>query len=1628
MLKRIGIIMLCLLLVLSGCSKKNNEIPEIIEPEDNPIEHQPTSTEPSKKDSYTLTAASSDSTGIDADTFFKLHTENEKEKEFIEENVKIIPEQKFKVEKVSNKEFNIIPLTVLKNNSVYKVEMELPNSKKNYSWAFQTKKQFAITGTLPSNQSRYVPLNSGIEIYFTHDNIGEIDNYFEIEPRVEGKFVYDRKSAVFVPDELAENTTYTVKIKQGIGVKNSELKLNEGYTFSFTTREEDDSYFFDTNNIIYNFTEQQKPVISVGLSEELTDKEFGINIYQYNTADDMLKDLKEYDSSHNFSIVYKNGISSYLNKVQSFNQTPIEIGEGYSSFYIFEMPENMEKGHYLVEYTYKDNKYYHYMQINNLLVYNASFDKEQITWVSDSKTHESIVNADVQVEDSKIVKTNSDGIAITNYIEEKENFDYYYRCQNFTVEAEGYEKFIGRSASDRGYEYYGFDNIKDSQEYWLYMYTDRSTYLPDDTINIWGYINPKTGEPPKNLKLHFVSDQWGTHEIEVNEVELSNIGTFEGSFSFEGLTPGWYDIYLRNGENDIIGREIHISEYTKPIYKLSGGFNKEYISLGDTIKYNTECSYFDGTPVTGIELGFVYYINTQESKGVVKCNKDGKSEIVITPTVETTSWRPMSVHFEMYNQNAEDQEIRRVDNFTLLPKDKMLEIEMNQESENQYAEILFHELDSNKYNEDNNFQYKDMRGEPLDKTLHLKITEEYYEKVLEKEYYDYINKVNRKQYRYDKHSRIIRDEDINTVNGKYTLDCSSMKNSNSNYDIEVTYEEDGDIITEIQYYSYFIRKNLEDDDEFYSLEIESDKENIRKLKLNESLNYYLACNQSKVESTQDDKLLILTMQNGLMDYEILEDTKGVFKFEEKHIPNIILKGIYVRDGKLKITEGCEYINYDYSERNINFKVETDKEDYKPGDEVTIKLEAKDNEGNPCLADVNVSVVDEAYFSMFNSEANPLQTIYRPKYSTGMLYEFTSFEDVGMDYRGMAEKGGGGDDYIVRSDFKDAAIFKSLKTNLNGKATVKFKLPDNLTSWRITYQGVSDKMYAGSGKININAKLPFFVNTILGKTYLAKDKPCITIRTFGEEVNQDDEISYVIELEHEGKPNKKTIGKKGKAGEYTNIQLGEIEKGNYKVTVYASNEQYKDAIEQTFEVVDSTVYFSHKKYYKVTEDIEFSKVYSNAEVVFFNESNSQFFKCLNELNSQYGNRVDQRLAVEFAQNYLVENFDYKDNLTEQESYKDYQMYDGGIGILKYASSDAELSAKLASLTHDEFNNEGLKTYFRSILENHDSDQTSVAAAYWGLSTYNEPLLLNIYELLETTEFELKEKLYLSLALAEFGDMDGAKKIFTENSFIKDINNDAFVDYYENETDNFEATALSAVLALKLQDYETGDKLFNYIVDKKSDYILTNIEKLIYVLNRNIMETEEIKALKGELTVNINGDKQKLELNYTKPKSVYVTAKELKNMKISNIKSDIGCYVKALGGVNDLKESKTDEYNIVKEYLVNGEQEKAFKQSELIKVNIYPDFSENAQEGYYQITDFVPAGFRYVKGRESKISYPIEHSAQKLVFSYYYHKEQYEPITYYIQAVQPGTYTADHTVIKHFTGTDLNYTEQEKLVIK
>jgi hypothetical protein len=131
-------------------------------------------------------------------------------------------------------------------------------------------------------------------------------------------------------------------------------------------------------------------------------------------------------------------------------------------------------------------------------------------------------------------------------------------------------------------------------------------------------------------------------------------------------------------------------------------------------------------------------------------------------------------------------------------------------------------------------------------------------------------------------------------------------------------------------------------------------------------------------------------------------------------------------------------------------------------------------------------------------------------------------------------------------------------------------------------------------------------------------------------------------------------------------------------------------------------------------------------------------------------------------------------------------------------------------------------------------------------------------------------------------------------------------------------------------------------------------------------------------------------------------------------------------------KTDDnIKLERGYISFGKQINTFKQSEFVKIVLKPKFSESAPEGFYEITDVLPSGLRFVSHRslDEKICYPIHRSGQTVVFGYYYSKKgPNKDIVYYARAAVPGIYSADHAVMKHTQSNTTAITDKSIINIK
>jgi hypothetical protein len=106
--------------------------------------------------------------------------------------------------------------------------------------------------------------------------------------------------------------------------------------------------------------------------------------------------------------------------------------------------------------------------------------------------------------------------------------------------------------------------------------------------------------------------------------------------------------------------------------------------------------------------------------------------------------------------------------------------------------------------------------------------------------------------------------------------------------------------------------------------------------------------------------------------------------------------------------------------------------------------------------------------------------------------------------GCGDTTGGG-----RDDFRDSALFTLVSTGADGRGSVAFDLPDDLTSWHVSATAVASDLRAGSGSLLVPVGLPFFADAILASDYLAGEQPIILVRSFGDDLAASDRVRFTI---------------------------------------------------------------------------------------------------------------------------------------------------------------------------------------------------------------------------------------------------------------------------------------------------------------------------------------------------------------------------------------------------------------------------------------------------------------------------------------------------------------------------------------
>jgi uncharacterized protein YfaS (alpha-2-macroglobulin family) len=223
-----------------------------------------------------------------------------------------------------------------------------------------------------------------------------------------------------------------------------------------------------------------------------------------------------------------------------------------------------------------------------------------------------------------------------------------------------------------------------------------------------------------------------------------------------------------------------------------------------------------------------------------------------------------------------------------------------------------------------------------------------------------------------------------------------------------------------------------------------------------------------------------------------------FQVTPDMLPNAAVEAVLVRQGEplsqaeLDTVEDLARIGFAPFETSLDQKylrvqIDPGQDSLPPGAEQTVNLTIRNTESQPVEGQLTVMVVNEAVLQLTGYRPPDLvETVYaeqpislrfadnRPDV---ILTPLTSPMQKGWGYGGGLSMGAG--DTRIRTEFTPIAYYNgSVRTDANGRAQVRFTLPDNLTTWRVMAIATDGNLRFGQDDATFITTQPLVTTPIL----------------------------------------------------------------------------------------------------------------------------------------------------------------------------------------------------------------------------------------------------------------------------------------------------------------------------------------------------------------------------------------------------------------------------------------------------------------------------------------------------------------------------------------------------------------------
>ncbi len=577
--------------------------------------------------------------------------------------------------------------------------------------------------------------------------------------------------------------------------------------------------------------------------------------------------------------------------------------------------------------------------------------------------------------------------------------------------------------------------VSESEKF--YIYTDRPVYRTGDRLffKVLAKSMEKKFVPIKNRTVFYSIKRSGGKELSSGTLQLDEWGTANGSVEIpRNFELGYCTINTGFSEKDLYGQgSFYIEQYRKPEYKVEITPSKDFFINGDTAEFKVEAKYFFGAPVNGALVRYAFYERKIDDIDPALSGEDNGGS--------SGSYSRLKLEGEKYVDEGGSALLKVAAGHYPYDREIVLEATVTDRSNvaitsSRSVIVGRGEFSIKIIPEESFFNAK---GDKKIKVMTALHSGKAVSANIEVGLYKYIWKPVERVYVHD--SRAFFTKKISTdKNGLAEFSLPKDFSGDGEFDIVAQGRDTRDnLISSSRVIWIYSDSGGDAASKYRELEVSLNKTSLEK-------SGEVTC---LVKSRFKDSYVLLTLEGrDVYENKVIKMDRHVvpvtFKIDSKLAPNLFVRGAMQRGRALYTTESEVTIPVD--DVKIDITLTPEKEKYGPGETAKIKINAADRNGRPVRADLSLAAVDESVFYIRSDSTPEISGFFYSKISNWVIttysYPITLLAGAGKD---AAVK--------VRENFRDTAFWDAnIKTDSGGEATVSFKLPDNLTTWRLTVRG------------------------------------------------------------------------------------------------------------------------------------------------------------------------------------------------------------------------------------------------------------------------------------------------------------------------------------------------------------------------------------------------------------------------------------------------------------------------------------------------------------------------------------------------------------------------------------------------